>query len=321
MSMGSIREAAEKLSQKENKRREIAQKFNQVDSIEEDSTIKETFLAKKVGSQKPRSAAGVDGGIVKKRYSSGDIVASRAVAAVFNFENELEVDYLPSKSPEPDFQVFDADDASSLEKNAESERLRKETQTILEAMNQTEVVFIDGSVVPSYLENTEVLENYNTMFEKASSGQLIGVVEDSYGKKMTSLMEEKLDLDLGNTRDTLLMEAVLGEEERSFVRRYSSSPVEHPVLSKLEDRHVNRLHTFYVKLSKNDLPLRIDYLGKPEEADKIASYLLALKSSESYTVPSPIVEADKRAKIPETYIKRLEKRFSPEVKRRDRRSF
>lgn len=319
--MASIREAAEKLSQRDNKRGKIAEKFNEVDSIDEDSTIKESFLAKKIHPEKPDSAAGVDGGIVKKRYSSGDVVAARAIAAVFNFGENLEVEYLPSKSPEPDFQVFDANEADSLDRNAESERLKNETSAILEAMKKTDRVLIDGSVVPSYLENDKVLENYSQMFEKASSGQLVGVVEDSYGKKMTSLLEEKLGLELGNLRDTLLMDAVLGEKERSFVRRYSSSPVEHPVLSKLEDRHVNRLHTFYVKLSKNDLPLRIDYFGKPEEADEIAANLLALKSSDSYTVPSPVVEADKRAKIPEKYLKRLEKRFSPDLRRRDRRTF
>ncbi len=319
--MASIREAAEKLSQRENKRGKIAEKFNKVDSVDEDSTIKESFLAKKVRPEKTSSAAGVDGGVVKKRYSSGDVVATRAIAAVFSFEEKLEVDYLPSKSPEPDFEVFDADEADSLDRNAESERLRNETSAILEAMEKTDKVLIDGSVVPSYLEDDKVLGNYTEMFESADSGQLVGVVEDSYGKKMTELLEEKLGLDLGNLRDTLLMDAVLGEAERSFVRRYSSSPVEHPVLSKLEDRHVNRLHTFYVKLSGNDLPLRIDYFGDPEDADEIAGNLLALKSSDSYTVPSPVVEADKRAKIPEKYLKRLEKRFSPDMRRRDRRTF
>lgn len=319
--MGSIREAAEKLSQKENQRGKIAEKFNEIDSIDEDSTIKESFLAKKIHSEKPDSAAGVDGGIVKKRYSSGDVVAVRAVAAVFNFGKRLSVDYLPSKSPEPNFEVFDSDEADSLDRNAESERLKNETSAIISAMKETDRVLIDGSVVPSYLEDDKVLQNYTRMFENSESGQLVGVVEDSYGKKMTSLLEEKLGLDLGDLRDTLLMDAVLAEGERSFVRRYSSSPVEHPVLSKLEDRYVNRLHTFYVKLSGNDLPLRIDYLGRPVEADGIAGNLMALKSSDSYTIPSPIVEADKRAKIPEKYLKRLEKRFSPELKRRDRRSF
>lgn len=319
--MASIREAAEQLSERESRREKLSDKFQDIDSIEKDSTIKEEFLRTGIDSRKPGSAAGVDGGIVKKRYSSGDVVAVRAVAAVFDLGGDLNVSYLPSRTPEPDFKVFTAEEADSLERNAESERLKAETSTILEAMEETDRVLVDGSVVPSYLENDSVLENYNRMFENAAPGQLVGVVEDSYGGKMTSLLEDKLGMELGSIRDTLLMDAVLEEGERSFVRRYSTSPVEHPVLKKLEDRHVNRLHTFYVKLSGHDLPLRIDYFGTPGEADEIAGNLMALKSSNSYTVPSPIVEADKRAKIPEEYLKRLEKRFSPDMRRRDRRSF
>ena len=321
MFMASIREAAEKLSQIEGEREKLADKFENIDSIRTDSTIKESFLTKGIDEEKPDTVAGIDGGLVKKRYSSGDIVAARAVAAVFDFGAELEVSYLPEKSPEPDFQVFNAHEADSIDRNAESERLKKETSVILEAMDAANLVLADGSVVPSYLEDDEVLENYNRIFEEAEAGKLAGVVEDSYGLKLASLLEDKLGIELGSIRDTLLMDAILEEGERSFVRRYSTSPVEHPVLKKLEDQHVNNLHTFYVKLSEHDLPLRIDFYGSEEDADEIAGKLRWLKSSDSYTVPSPVVEADKRAKIPETYIKRLKKRFDPGMKRRDRRSF
>ncbi len=320
--MPSIEEAAEKLASKEYKREKLAEKFQCIEGIETDATVREGFLKKKIeGEERPEQATGIDGGLVKKRYSSGDVVGVRAVAASFNCSSPLEVNYIPSKSPEPEFHVFDADDSDSLQRNAETERLRAETEVILKALDSQGIVLVDGSVVPSYLESEEVLENYNRIFETAEPGKLIGVVEDSYGLKMAGILEEKLGLELGEIRDTLLMDAVLEEGERSFVRRYSDSPAEHPVLKKLEDRHVTELQTFYVKLSSKDLPLRIDYYGSPEDADRIARKLLSLKSSERYTVPSPIVEADKRAKIPENYLKRLEKRFSPSVRRRDRRMF
>lgn len=320
--MPSIEEAAEELSSREGKRQDLAEKFRNVEEIERDHTAREGFLKKKIsGKEQPEQATGIDGGLIRKRYSSGDIVGVRAVAASFDFTGSLEVEYLPSKSPEPEFHVFNADDSDSLQRNAEAERLRAETNVILESLDESNMVLVDGSVVPSYLESEEVLENYNQIFDAAESGKLVGVVEDSYGLKMAGLLEEKLNLDLGKIRDTLLMDAVLEEGERSFVRRYSDSPAEHPVLKKLKDRYVTELHTFYVKLSSKDLPLRIDFYGKPEDADEIARQLLSLKSSERYTVPSPIVEADKRAKIPEKYLKRLEKRFSPEVRRRDRRLF
>lgn len=321
--MPSIREAAEKLSKREKSTDNLSEKFEGIDSVEKDSTVKESFLSKEVEKKEPGKVAGVDGGIVKKRYSSGDIVGVRAVAAIFDFNNFSldEASYIPGKSPEPEFHYFPPDNSKSLDKNAEAERLDAETDRVIEAMEEADTVFLDGSVVPSYLEDEEVIDKYNKVFGKAESGEVVGVVEDSFGMKMTRIIEDKLDIELGNIRDSLLMDSILEEGERSFVRRYSDSPVEHPVLQELEDKCVNRLHTFYLKLSEKDIPLRIDYFGDPENADSIAGKLMALKSSESYTVPSPVVEADKRAKVPEKYIQRLEKRFSPEVRRRDRRGF
>lgn len=321
MSMPSISEAAEKLSEQGSRLEELEKKFEGAESIEKDATIKEGFLSKEFGSCEPGTVAGIDGGLVKKRYSAGDVIAVRAVAAVFDYGGKLEVDYLPSKSPEPDFKVFDPSDSRSMNRNAETERVSTEIETVDKALDEVENILLDGSIVPSYLEDSDAVENYSEVFERADSGSFIGVVEDSYGLKLSKMLEEKLGVDIGDVRDTVLMDAILEEGERSFVRRYSTSPAEHPVLQELEDRHVNRIHTFYVKLSSNDLPLRVDFFGDVDEADRIAALLDQVKASKRYTVPAPILEADKRAKIPEKYLKRLERRFSPEVRRRDRRAF
>lgn len=321
MSMPSISEAAEKLSSQGSRLEELEEKFQDIDRIETDATVKESFLSKEFSSSEPGTVAGIDGGLVKKRYSSGDVVAVRAVAAVFNYRDSLEVDYLPSSSPEPNFQVFEPSDSHSMDRNAETERVSAEIGRVHEALSKADTVLLDGSIVPSYLEDSEAVENYSEVFERAESGSFVGVVEDSYGLKLSKMLEDKLGIEIGDIRDTVLMDAILNEGERSFVRRYSTSPAEHPVLQELEDRHVNRIHTFYVKLSAKDLPLRVDFFGDVEEADRIAALLDSVKASKRYTVPAPILEADKRAKIPEKYLKRLEKRFSPEVRRRDRRAF
>lgn len=319
--MASIEEAAQKLDEKAERTERLSKHFEGINGIEHDSNVKESFLSKQIEEKDPQKVAGIDGGLLRKRYASADIVAVRAVAAVFSFENSLSAEYFPSKNPEPEFYVFDQQDNDGLERNAEQKRLESETSVCLKVLNQADTVLMDGSIVPSYLPDEDTVERYDQLFEKAENGQLVGVVEDSHGLKMAKLLEEKLGLDIGPVADTQLMDAVLEPGERSFVRRYSDSPVEHPVLQKLEDEKANMLKTFYVKLSDRDLPLRIDYFGTKEKADKIAGILLSLKSSESYTVPSPVLEADKRAKIPEKYLKRLEKRFSPDERRRDRRPF
>jgi hypothetical protein len=320
--MPSLREAAEKLSQKEEKNIDLEEKFSDIDTIETGSVVKEEKLRHKVEEKSPGKVAGIDGGLVRKRYSSADIIAVRAVAAVFSFEGSglEEASYLPGKSPEPDFQIFDPQDQEGLDRKAETERLKAETEIALDAQKEAEHVFMDGSVVPSYSKSQKVLNNYSRLFSGAEPGTLVGVVEDSYGTSLTDMMSEKTGLEIGNIRDTILMDSILSEGERSFVRKYSKGPAEHPVMKKMSPDYVNKIHTFYVKLSSKDLPLRIDYFGEPEDADRIAGILMKLKSSERYTAPSPVLEADRKAKIPEKYLKRLEKRFSPREKRRERRA-
>ncbi len=318
--MPGIEEAAEKLSENSSKDTKLKEKFEGIDTIERDAEVKESALKREIELKNPGKVAGIDGGLLKKRYSSGDFVAVRAVAAILDFsKKDIESTYLPSKSPEPEYFVFKPEEADSIDRNAETKRLKEETSVAIKATEKSDRVFMDGSVVPSYLEDDEAMDNYTELFKMAGSGRLVGVVEDSYGLKLAELLEEKLGIEIGNIRDTLLMDKILDEGERSFVRHYAKGPVEHPVLGKLEERDVNKIHTFYVKLSSKDLPLRIDYFGEPEHADDIAGELLYMKTSERYTVPSPVVEADRRAKLSEKYLKRLEKRFSPEVKRRDRR--
>ena len=321
--MATLREAAEQLSDREEKGSDLEKKFDDIDEIETDSVIQESELRKKIeGDVEPGKVAGVDGGIVRKRYSSADIVAVRAVAAVFDFTgSKVTSEYLPGKSPEPDFSVLDPQDQENLDRTAEAKRLKAETEIAMSAQAAADTVMMDGSIVPSYSGDEEVMENYHELFENAESGKIVGVVEDSYGTSLTSMLEEKTGIELGDMRDTQVMDAILSEGERSFVRKYSKGPAEHPVIKKMAPDHVNRIHTFYLKLSSKDRPLRIDYYGEVEDADRIASLLFSIKSSESYTIPSPVVGADKRAKVPENYIKRLEKRFSPDEKRRDRRSF
>jgi hypothetical protein len=317
--MATLQEAADRLSEMGDSR-ELEEKFSGIETIDTGSTVREEQLRKEVEPVEPGKVAGIDGGLVKKRYASGDLVAVRAVAAVLEFPGP-EAKYLPSRSPEPEFHVFNSGDSRGLDRRAETERVRAEAGATLDAVAEAEDVFVDGSIVPSYLEEQEVLEKYEKLFDRVNEGALVGVVEDSHGLKLSQILEDKLGLELGKVRDTVLMDALLEEGERSFVRRYSDSPVEHPVLKKLDERHANRINTFHVKLSSRDVPLRIDYYGKKEHADRIAGLLMSLKSSDSYTVPSPIVEADRRAKVPEKHLKRLEKRFSPELRRRDRRAF
>lgn len=318
--MPTIREAAEKLQERSDRTEELSEELKEID-IQKGKVIKEGFLSKKVESQEPGKVAGVDGGVQQQSYSAGDIAVIRAVATVFDFNGELNVEYLPEKKPEPEFFVFDSEDADSMGRNVESKRVELELERGREALEKADRVFMDGSIVPSYSESENVINNLSSIVDAAEYGQLVGVVEDSYGLKLSSILKERTNIEIGKIRDTRLMDSILEPGERSFVRKYSSSPVEHPVLQEIDDREANLFFTFYLKISEDDLPLRIDYFGKPEDADKIAGELISLASSESYTVPSPVLEADRCAKISVNYIEKLESRFLPDQKRRNLRPF
>lgn len=318
--MPTIREAAEKLQTRNERTNELSEELKEID-IQKGKVIKESFLSKKVEALKPGKVAGVDGGVQQQSYSAGDIAVIRAVATVFDFEGELSVEYLPEKKPEPEFFVFDSEDADSMGRNVESKRVELELGRAKEALDKADRVFMDGSIVPNYAESDEIIDNLNDIIESSEQGQLVGVVEDSYGLKLSSILEDRTDIEIGKIRDTRLMDSILEPGERSFVRKYSSSPVEHPVLQEIDDREANLFFTFYLKISEDDLPLRIDYYGRPEDADRIAGELMSLASSESYTVPSPVLEADRCAKISVNYIDKLESRFLPDPKRRNLRPF
>jgi len=318
--MVSIEEAAEKLAERQQQDGDLEEKLRAIENVEKGPDIKEKFLKKPIDSVRPGKVAGVDGGVIKKRYSVADITAVRAVAAVFKFtDSGVSAEHIPSKSPEPDFSILESEDAEGLEKAVEAKRLKKETSVAMKATKTADKILMDGSIVPSYSEDDDVFENYTELFDKAGKGNIVGVVEDSYGLKLADIMEDRLSVDVGNLRDTVIMDNILDKGERSFVRRYSSTPSEHPVLQHLKTEDVKNIYTFYVKLSAEDLPLRIDFYGEPSDADTISAELNFLKASERYTVPSPVIEADRRAKIPEKHLKRLEKRFSPDLRRRDRR--
>lgn len=319
--MPDLEQVVEQISSMEEREEQLEQKFSEIDSIEKDQQVLETQLQYDI-KEKPVSGtfAGIDGGIVKKRYSRGDVVAVRAVAALFSFQkSSIEAsNYIPGRSVDPEYHFIRPGDNNDFQKKCEELRIGAESDVAVKSAKEADIVFMDGSIVPGYEPSASSFER---LIESSEKGRLVGVVEDSYGLKLSKLLSEKTGIDVGEVRDTVLMDSILSKAERSFVRRYSKGPAEHPVIGNLDQEKASEILTFYVKLSEKDLPLRIDYYGDVKDADRIASVLMAIKSSDTYTVPSPVLEADRRAKISKEKMLQFDRRFKPKEKRRDRRTF
>jgi hypothetical protein len=107
------------------------------------------------------------------------------------------------------------------------------------------------------------------------------------------------------SRDCDLLDTFLEEGERSFAFRYSSElPQDTSNPSDNLSTWASSIWVTYLKTARDDLPLRIEYLSDDDDdidttkLDAALSALLPLSSQHpEYGIPTPILEADARAKI------------------------
>jgi hypothetical protein len=180
-----------------------------------------------------------------------------------------------------------------------------------------------GSIV--YEKFQEVLALYKQLYTKARKKQsiLVGIVKDSRSTRVATTMGEILPhiirkpeifemmqgVDyrwlLGISRDCDILDTFLEEGERSFVFRYSSE-LQHSTNNPSEDifSWASSIWVTYLKTARDDLPLRIEFLSDDEDdidtqkIDAALSAILPLSSQHpEYGIPTPILEADARAKI------------------------
>jgi len=247
---------------------------------------------------------GIDGGLSQHEYHGMDMILTRAVAAIFNYSDKLDVDYYPSAIATPKLTVItDPCNDGDFNKSASLIRQRTEIELALETFNKfnPDLLLLDGSIVPHMNDRpgkgsaTEKYEEVLGVFRKLyknANGKLAGCVEDSRGRRFCELIEkivsENLRRVLSGVRDTNLLYHVLDTCERTFVFRLSEE--------------TDNIYSFYIKTADYDRPVRIDFYAESdivETADNIASIVLATSCHHTYGIPAPIIEADCRAKLKE----------------------
>jgi hypothetical protein len=323
---GRIREIARKISTMEDKRKRLAVFLTEVGPMLE--------LVRKPepdGLGESRIAA-VDGGLAKRSFHGFDCVLTRSVAACFSYRDGrlLRVEYMPSRSPSVQPDVIEALTDLDWAYHAQIFRMTSEVSRAIECLDRfrPDLLLMDGSIVPHHSDKPSrasrtydgflgLLGLYQTLYSRAlqSGALLAGVIEDSRGTRFCEMISrdvlsglkhpaarEMQDL-LGRTRDTNLLFYALKKGEMSHVFPYTEKPAEHPVLRDFDPSLHGKVHSFYLKTAEKDRPVRVDFLsGTPEATgQKIASMLLPISGHHSgYGLPSPLIEADNVAKIPET---------------------
>lgn len=274
---------------------------------------------------------GIDGGMVKQSFHGIDILLLKAIGVVFNFSKGKlqEVQYHPDSllSPVPNVISDPFSDLDfELDSSMQRQMLEVETATETIVKFKPDLLLMDGSIVPHYVQRPEkssllfqiyqkMIESYKKLFLTAIENKTIlaGVIEDSRGVRMCEILNEKLlsipeireaRILLEKTKDTNLLTYTLNYGERTFAFTYSPKPEEHPILREFSDV-AKKVYSFYLKTAEFDRPVRIDFLASSsavEIANKISSILLAICNSSTYGFPSVLIEADLRARLSEAEV-------------------
>ncbi|MFW9906979.1 MAG: DNA double-strand break repair nuclease NurA [Candidatus Thorarchaeota archaeon] len=285
--------------------------------------------------------AGIDGGLVRRRFRSMDLILIRGIAVIFQFgpEEGPNVEFFPDPFPEPQIRPMMLTlSGTELDQLASLERVAGELRVTLAVLDKyhTDLILVDGSLFyhprdrPQagsvvYEKFQEVLSLYRQVYNRArkKGTTLVGIVKDSRSSRVTSILGDILPhiirdpaifemmqgIDyrwlLKISRDCDILDTFLNEGERSFVFRYSSE-IQNASNSPPDDltSWASTIWVTYLKTARDDLPLRIEILAdinSEEDVWKIDRALAAILplswQHPEYGIPTPILEADTRAKI------------------------
>jgi len=205
-----------------------------------------------------------------------------------------------------------------------------EIETTIQSIKKLkpDVVFLDGSVIPHYVNKPDnhklkkyyekTIEKYEELFELAKEQKIIlsGVIEDSRGVKFCDILNRRVMSKMGSklsaeiqeilekTKDSNLLFYILKKGERTCIFNYSVNPEIHPILKEFK-KIEKSFFSFYIKTVEFDRPIRVDFINFDdaiETANKLSSILLKTSGHTGYGLPSVLIEADQRAKLSEKDI-------------------
>jgi hypothetical protein len=224
------------------------------------------------------------------------------------------------------------DQLASLERVAAELRV---TLAVLDKFH-TDLILVDGSLFyhprdrpqagsVAYEKFQEVLSLYRQLYNKTrkKGTTLVGIVKDSRSSRVTSILGDILPHIMRDpaifemmqgvdyrwllkiSRDCDILDTFLNEGERSFVFRYSSE-LQNTSNSLPDDlaSWASSIWVTYLKTARDDLPLRIEILADTDSEDDVwkidralAAILPLSWQHPEYGIPTPILEADTRARI------------------------
>ncbi|MBL7160726.1 MAG: DNA double-strand break repair nuclease NurA [Candidatus Aenigmarchaeota archaeon] len=310
-----VKKIAGRIQETETKRLKLAEFVKQ---ISPETNLKVAVTPDQLKNLK---VAAVDGGILKKSLHGMDCMLVRAAGACFHYSDGkvVAVNYHPSQNPTPRPEVYESLSELDWLHFSSLARLKEEITTAIQCIEtlQPNVLLLDGLILPHCLDRPpktsplyptykELLNSYTTLFKNSieQNVALAGVVEDSRSCTFCNFLMEsvlsrlkhemvpELKSLLKKSRDSNLLYLILEKGERTCL-----FPIAPPLTM---DADIPLMKTFYLKTAKYDRPLKVDFLPQTIQADALASILLSISGHHSgYGLPTPLIEADNVASLPE----------------------
>ncbi|MEM4366597.1 MAG: DNA double-strand break repair nuclease NurA [Candidatus Anstonellales archaeon] len=315
-----VKKIKDRIEKMESERQRIADEVRGMEKI-----MPEFLESKFVKAIEPKEFSGkvaaVDGGILDRSYYGIDVYVVRSAGVIYDYERgELKrVEYVPSRNPE--HKVIDKYELDENESRWAKSIIRLKEEVSRAAEINADIVIMDGSIFPLpsdipakdsqvYPEYEELAGAYKGMFKgmKRKGALLLGISKDSRSAKMAGKFKIR-------GSDVLFADKLLKAGERSAVMEMKW-PNEN-----------EKGYFMYVKVSEEDMPLRVEFLEHRMSFDEIAGIVHWLSGiNKKYTYPAVLIEADLTARLHEVEIERIEREImfgtgSLRKFRRERRPF
>lgn len=282
---------------------------------------------------------GIDGGLLKKSLRGIELVVTRAIATIFEYNpsGRVSAKYWPQGAlPKVKANLYPIS-RQEAEINASLERVKEELEVAIRIQDRhpSELMLIDGSILPQIKGRTSSHSMLAEKYEKIrllyfdlyakteETGTLLaGIVKDSRSNRFMNLLGELIphlihrhpqlaplqDFDyrtaLKSIYDNEFFFRVLEPGERSCIFRLEE--VTPPKFTAPQDHsHAKSKKTvvgFFARTAKYDYPLRVEVLvPKHYNPKEVVTKVSAMLSSDNdtFALPSVLIEADSQARLVE----------------------
>ncbi len=282
---------------------------------------------------------GIDGGLLKKSLRGIELVITRAIATIFEYNpsGRVSAKYWPQEGALPKVKAnLYPISRREAEINASLERVKEELKVAIRVQDRhpSELLLIDGSILPQITDqpsshslladqHKEIRSLYDELYTKTEdTGTLLaGIVKDSRSNRFMNLLGELLphlipqypqlaalkECDyrtaLKSIYDSEFFFRILESGERSCIFRLEEVI---PTKLKVQDTSLTKSKKtvvgFFTRTAKYDYPLRVEVLvPKHYNPKEVVTKVSAMifSDNETFALPSVLIEADSQARLVE----------------------